>query len=224
MARNNFIDRVPNYPGRFEMIKSDGTIEIVTLVRADEASIEGTKLNAQSLNLLAQFEDFSPADFLVNTETKEITLKNSGGGASEIDVYRNTAMIWRLNNQLDAIVIVFYNTTNDIDVDFFDGAAIVSDYFDTKENYINKTSTETLSYCTPGFNYNAKISKVGASVDGVGDITISISLDDGLTWTDLTSEITSLASPSSAGKARLKITMTGECVIKNMMWGWQYIE
>lgn len=48
-----FEDRVSKYPGRWTMVKSDGTSEIVTLVRNDEPIKEGTPINAATLNELS---------------------------------------------------------------------------------------------------------------------------------------------------------------------------
>lgn len=48
-----FEDRVAKYPGRWTMVKSDGTSEIVTLVRNDEPTVEGTPINAATLNELS---------------------------------------------------------------------------------------------------------------------------------------------------------------------------
>ena len=48
-----FIDRKAKYPGRWTMKKSDGTSEVVTLVRNDEPIVEGTPINANTLNGLA---------------------------------------------------------------------------------------------------------------------------------------------------------------------------
>ena len=48
-----FEDRVSKYPGRWTMTKSDGTSEIVTLVRNDEPIKEGTPINASALNELS---------------------------------------------------------------------------------------------------------------------------------------------------------------------------
>ena len=48
-----FKDRVAKYPGRWTMVKEDGTSEIVTLVRNDEPSVEGTPINASTLNELS---------------------------------------------------------------------------------------------------------------------------------------------------------------------------
>ena len=48
-----FEDRVSKYPGRWTMTKSDGTSEIVILVRNDEPIKEGTPINASTLNELS---------------------------------------------------------------------------------------------------------------------------------------------------------------------------
>lgn len=48
-----FEDRVAKYPGRWTMVKEDGTSEVVTLVRNDEPSVEGTPINASTLNELS---------------------------------------------------------------------------------------------------------------------------------------------------------------------------
>lgn len=48
-----FKDRVAKYPGRWTMKKSDGSSEVVTLVRNDEPTVEGTPMNAETLNTLS---------------------------------------------------------------------------------------------------------------------------------------------------------------------------
>lgn len=48
-----FEDRVAKYPGRWTMVKSDGTSEVVTLVRNDEPTVKGTPINADTLNELS---------------------------------------------------------------------------------------------------------------------------------------------------------------------------
>ena len=52
-----FKDRVAKYPGRWTMVKEDGTSEVVTLVRNDEPSVEGTPINASTLNKLSTVAD-----------------------------------------------------------------------------------------------------------------------------------------------------------------------
>lgn len=48
-----FEDRIAKYPGRWTMVKSDGSSEIVTLIRNDEPTKEGTPINAATLNKLS---------------------------------------------------------------------------------------------------------------------------------------------------------------------------
>ena len=48
-----FEDRMAKYPGRWTMVKSDRTSEIVTLIRNDEPTKEGTPINAATLNELS---------------------------------------------------------------------------------------------------------------------------------------------------------------------------
>lgn len=48
-----FEDRVAKHPGRWTMVKLDGTSEIVTLIRNDEPTKEGTPINAATLNELS---------------------------------------------------------------------------------------------------------------------------------------------------------------------------
>lgn len=49
----HFVDRQARYPNRWTMKKSDGTSEVVTLVRNDEPIVEGTPMNAKTLNTLS---------------------------------------------------------------------------------------------------------------------------------------------------------------------------
>lgn len=48
-----FVDRKAKYPGRWTMKKSDGTSEVVMLIRNDEPEVEGTPMNAETLNTLS---------------------------------------------------------------------------------------------------------------------------------------------------------------------------
>lgn len=49
----HFVDRKAKYPGRWTMKKSDGSSEIITLIRNDEPEVEGTPMNAETLNTLS---------------------------------------------------------------------------------------------------------------------------------------------------------------------------
>lgn len=48
-----FKNREAKYPNRWTMKKSDGTSEVVTLIRNDEPVVEGTPLNAETINSLS---------------------------------------------------------------------------------------------------------------------------------------------------------------------------
>lgn len=54
-----FIDRQSTKPGRYKVTKEDGSSEYITLERADEPSVEGTPLNAATLNRLAERKNIS---------------------------------------------------------------------------------------------------------------------------------------------------------------------
>lgn len=70
-----FEDRVAKYPGRWTMVKSDGTSEVVTLVRNDEPTVEGTPMNAETLNTLS---DVAGADIArIAAETAALNAKQS---------------------------------------------------------------------------------------------------------------------------------------------------
>lgn len=70
-----FVDRKAKYPGRWTMKKSDGTSEVVTLVRNDEPIVEGTPMNAETLNTLS---DVAGADIArIAAEKAELNAKLS---------------------------------------------------------------------------------------------------------------------------------------------------
>lgn len=49
----HFVDREAKYPNRWTMTKTDGSSEVVTLIRNDEPIVEGTPMNAETLNTLS---------------------------------------------------------------------------------------------------------------------------------------------------------------------------
>ena len=73
-----FVDRKAKYPGRWTMKKSDGTSEVVTLVRNDEPIVEGTPMNAETLNTLS---DVAGAD--VARIQAEAAREAAAGSATE---------------------------------------------------------------------------------------------------------------------------------------------
>ena len=71
----HFVDREAKYPNRWTMKKPDGTSEVVTLVRNDEPIVEGTPMNAETLNALS---DVAGADIArIAAEKAELNAKLS---------------------------------------------------------------------------------------------------------------------------------------------------
>lgn len=76
-----FIDRKAKYPGRWTMKKSDGTSEVVTLVRNDEPIVEGTPMNADTLNTLS---DVAGADVAREKAEAAATVASTAKDAAEL--------------------------------------------------------------------------------------------------------------------------------------------
>jgi hypothetical protein len=85
-----FVDRKAKYPGRWTMIKSDGTSEIVTLVRNDEPEIEGTPMNAETLNTLS---DVAGAD--IARQQAEVARDVAAGSATKAENAAGDAAVFK---------------------------------------------------------------------------------------------------------------------------------
>lgn len=71
-----FEDRVAKYPGRWTMVKPDGTSEIVTLIRNDEPTKEGTPINAATLN------ELSTVAGAINAKEEAVSAASSANSAA----------------------------------------------------------------------------------------------------------------------------------------------
>lgn len=76
-----FVDRKAKYPGRWTMMKSDGTSEIITLIRNDEPVVEGTPMNANTLNTLS---DVAGADIAREKAEAAVTVASTAKDAAEL--------------------------------------------------------------------------------------------------------------------------------------------
>ena len=77
----HFVDRKAKYPGRWTMMKSDGTSEIVTLIRNDEPVVDGTPMNADTLNTLS---DVAGADIAKEKAEAAATVASTAKDAAEL--------------------------------------------------------------------------------------------------------------------------------------------
>lgn len=76
-----FVDRKAKYPGRWTMMKSDGTSEIITLIRNDEPVVDGTPMNADTLNTLS---DVAGADIAREKAEAAATVASTAKDAAEL--------------------------------------------------------------------------------------------------------------------------------------------
>lgn len=76
-----FVDRKAKYPGRWTMMKSDGASEIITLIRNDEPVVEGTPMNANTLNTLS---DVAGADIAREKAEAAATVALTAKDAAEL--------------------------------------------------------------------------------------------------------------------------------------------
>lgn len=84
----HFVDRKAKYPGRWTMMKSDGTSEIITLIRNDEPVVEGTPMNADTLNTLS---DVAGADIAKEKAEAAATVASTAKDAAELAANSATA-------------------------------------------------------------------------------------------------------------------------------------
>ena len=66
-----FEDRISKYPGRWTLVREDGSSEIVTLVRNDEPIKDGTPINASTLN------ELSTVAGAINAKEEAVSAANS---------------------------------------------------------------------------------------------------------------------------------------------------
>lgn len=66
-----FEDRISKYPGRWTLVREDGSSEIVTLVRNDEPIKDGTPINASTLN------ELSTVAGVINAKEEAVSAANS---------------------------------------------------------------------------------------------------------------------------------------------------
>lgn len=107
-----FEDRVAKYPGRWTMVKSDGTSEIVTLIRNDEPTKEGTPLNASTLNELSTVagalnaaEEAKESAAQSSASEKSATASQAAAKVSEIESAKNLQGTKKYFEQVRTITI-----------------------------------------------------------------------------------------------------------------------
>lgn len=160
-----FIDRKAKYPGRWTMKKSDGTSEVVTLIRNDEPTVEGTPLNAETLN---QLSDVAGAD--VARAEAEAAAQNAqkivNDAKSDIDASAENA-VQKAGKDIDAKAAAALESIPE-EYTELDGSvkqlkedldSKIDNYYNTNEYVMKRTSTGSvgnhylIKYSVRGVDY-----------------------------------------------------------------------
>lgn len=84
-----FVDRQSKYPNRWTMKKSDGSSEVVTLIRNDEPTVEGTPMNAATLNELSTVAGALNAKEAAAASAAEALASQKAAKTSETNAYNS---------------------------------------------------------------------------------------------------------------------------------------
>lgn len=135
-----FIDRQSTKPGRYKVTKSDGSSEYITLERADEPSVEGTPLNAATLNRLAERKSVSltPLGNISIGETHTLSESIYNKGVAFCTVAYHTALI-RIGGSTGGYHATAYNITESTG-----GIAINFLKFSVANDQVTLTLTESV--------------------------------------------------------------------------------
>lgn len=192
-----FEDRVAKYPGRWTMVKADGTSEIVTLVRNDEPSVEGTPINASTLNELSTVAGAlnaateakeSAAQSLASEKAAAASQTASGQSAAAAKASADAAA----KSAKDAAAAANTDTTLSISGAPADAKAVG----DALENVYGKTETYTKA------EIDALLQNLNVCPFEVGDVlhttsSVSPAARFGGTWEQIASERVLMGASSS---------------------------
>jgi hypothetical protein len=79
-----FVDRQSAYPNRYKITKADGSTEYVTLERADEPTVEGTPLNAETFNKIIDELSSVESDDVIPIERGGTSATNGSEGLKNL--------------------------------------------------------------------------------------------------------------------------------------------
>lgn len=122
------VDRVPTYPNRVKITKSDGTSEYVTWERADEPTVEGTPINKALFDSIAADQGLASAKTVYVSGSGSDTLGNGSSTSPYATITKALSTLPKNLNGYDVTIHVATGTYNaDVVVSgFFGGNVILS--------------------------------------------------------------------------------------------------
>lgn len=96
----SFVDRKSTYPGRYKAERADGTTEYLTLTRADSPTVEGTPLNAATLN--GVLRGHTPWNLLDNSD---FTNPVNQRGKTTYNTIGYTIDRWHIGNNTSVVTV-----------------------------------------------------------------------------------------------------------------------
>lgn len=120
------VDRVPTYPNRVKITKSNGTSEYVTWERADEPTVEGTPINKALFDSIAADQGLAAAKTVYVAASGSNTLGDGSSTSPYATIAKALSTLPKNLNGFDVNIHVATGTYNeDVSVSGFFGGNII---------------------------------------------------------------------------------------------------
>lgn len=120
------VDRVPTYPNRVKITKSNGTSEYVTWERADEPTVEGTPINKALFDSIAADQGLASAKTVYVAASGSNTLGDGTSTSPYATIAKALSTLPKNLNGYDVTISVATGTYNeDVSVSGFFGGNII---------------------------------------------------------------------------------------------------
>lgn len=140
------------------------------------------------------------------------------------NAFKSTALAGALSKSLTTLVMHDFTNTIEVESTKGDGAAVMTNYYDSNLCLFDKTDEGTVTFYTltkvvSSGNNNAWAIADWTNVSG-GSLEVAISRNNGTTYTVLPNDTLTIISGQTSGAVMsLRITMTGKLKLKNVAWG-----
>lgn len=138
--------------------------------------------------------------------------------------FRSDALAFAMRKAILMLYIELFESTDDVDTSLGSGQAAITNYYNAETHTFEKNDDSTITIysvakvVTSGNNYIWGLLD-WQDISG-GNVSLAISRDNGVTYTDVTNDtLVNISSKPTGVTMRAKITMTGRCRLLNVAWG-----